>query len=621
MSDADTSHHAVPTEEFESQLREAHGARDAARAYTLLRSHASEIAASHSMTTLVHRLVSTMDASDVDGLTPIRARLLRNSTLEPFVPYLHLALAAERFVPEIGLGDYDTFEPHASDDAEWDLHVIHFDPDRLIGDALFSADRDVYEAVSARVEHLVDVLCARGDVILSTLPAARIDPSHAYSAHTPGSWDRTRRALNDDFRRWADTRPGLTIFDLERVVGHFGTWAASDVRGFFAYQLPFSSQFMPAAAMRLARTISAARGRVAKCIVLDCDNTLWGGVLGEDGPAGVRLGQEFPGNLYRTFQLFVRSLTQRGLLLALNSKNNERDVLEFIETSPDMVLALEDLTTHRINWQDKAGNLREIAEELNIGLDSLVFVDDSAVECERIRSAFPETRVLRFPTDPLEIPRFIDEFPAVDVRRVTDDDLLRSESLKANAARASLRRSTPDLRSFIGSLDIQLKLRRNPLDRIERVAQLTQRTNQFNLTTIRYSVAEIEELAHSGTIYTLDMADRFSDYGTVGTCIVRSVGGESVLDSLILSCRAFGRHAEDTFLQHVLSDLRAGGAGVVRASYRPTRKNPMVREFYDRHGFTLVDETKEGIRTYVLEFTTGVDEPPAHPHAVTEEWK
>ena len=234
---------------------------------------------------------------------------------------------------------------------------------------------------------------------------------------------------------------------------------------------------------------------------------------------------------------------------------------------------------------------------MNIGLDSMVFVDDSPVECARIRSAFPEVLVEQFPSNPADIPRFIGSMRGTQRLRVEADDLRRAQSLRANAKRQRLRRAAPDLETFIRSLDITLVIERQNRAAIPRVSQLTQRTNQFNLTTKRYSPGDIERLMDNGFVYSMRMEDRFSDYGIVGVAIVTDTGTDSwEIDSFMLSCRAFGRRIESELVAAVLADAGAVGIKVVRARYAATAKNGMSRDFFPRHGFSLTEQSDGELR-------------------------
>ena len=318
----------------------------------------------------------------------------------------------------------------------------------------------------------------------------------------------------------------------------------------------------------------------------------WGGVLGRGWPRACRDRNDYPGRAYREFQQFLAGLGSRGFLLAINSKNNEDDVLSFLADSPDMVLRPGDFTAHRINWKDKGENLAALAEEMNIGLDSMIFVDDSPVECARIRSAFPEVLVEQFPANPAEIPGFIGEMRGTQRLRVETEDLKRAQSLRANARRQRLRREAPDLETFVRSLEIKLVIERQNRAAIPRVSQLTQRTNQFNLTTKRYSPGDIERLMKGGVVYSMSMEDRFSDYGIVGVAIVTDRGTDSwEIDSFMVSCRAFGRNIEGELLAAVLARCRRRGRRSREGPLRRHGENGMTG-LLPRNGFTLTGRTE-----------------------------
>ena len=273
-----------------------------------------------------------------------------------------------------------------------------------------------------------------------------------------------------------------------------------------------------------------------------------------------------------------------------------------MEECPQMVLRPADFAAHRINWEDKAANLEELARELNIGLDAMIFIDDSPFECERVKSALPDVQVERFPANPLDIPRFVSEVRGVERLSVGEDDLARAESIRANASRDRLRRETPDLGSFLRSLSIRLTIARQDRTAVRRISELCQRTNQFNLTTRRHGVGDIERFMDDGAVYTMSMRDRFSDYGTVGVAIVDTGSGNRwEIDSFMLSCRAFGRGVEAELLQALLDDAGAAGVRSVAARYVATEKNGMTRNFFPDNGFSVTErtdgETRFEIRT------------------------
>lgn len=339
-----------------------------------------------------------------------------------------------------------------------------------------------------------------------------------------------------------------------------------------------------------------------KCLVLDLDNTLWGGILGEDGPTGIKVGGEYPGKAFLGFQEAIRALSANGIILTICSKNNEADVMEVFDHNPFMLLKKDDFSAWRINWKDKASNIKEIAEDLNIGLDSMVFVDDSPSERELIKQSLPMVEVPDFPTQPYDLPVFtkalIDDY--FRVFDITQEDKNKAAQYKANVLRAQSQQSFTDLSAFIKSLDISVKIENANDFNIQRIAQMTQKTNQFNLTTKRYSESDIRSFLKSGWIvYCMSVSDRFGDYGITGCMIIN--GNE--IDSFLLSCRILGKGIEEAFLKSVLTQLSNKGLHSVEASYIPTAKNAQVCDFYDRCGFSLIETGKDGSKHYHLDLS------------------
>jgi len=540
----------------------------------------------------------------VEGLRNVSVGMLRNATVEPWLPALYAALLTEGIKAEFSVGDFAVYERYAASPLELcdpspDIFLLYFEPAALVGDARHRPPEGTAESILDRVDAVVaGLLAATGaTIIVSNLAPDPIRFHQLHADQDPGSWPQLRRRVNVGLLERLNAEPRVAILDLDRIVAEYGAARAFDPRMYLMARNPYAVDFLPHLGQAFADIVAAATVPPRKCVVVDCDNTLWGGVLGEDGPERVAIGTEYPGEAYREFQQFLAGLGRRGFLLAVNSKNNEDDVLSFLAKSPDMVLRPGDFTAYRINWKDKGENLAELAEEMNIGLDSMIFVDDSPVECARIRSAFPEVLVEQFPANPAEIPGFIANLRGTQRLRVEAEDLKRARSLRANARRQRLEREAPDLETFIRGLEIRLVIERQNRAAIPRVSQLAQRTNQFNLTTKRYSPGEIERLMDGGIVYTMSMEDRFSDYGIVGVAIVTDTDTDGwEVDSFMLSCRAFGRNIERELLAAVLADAAGAGAEVVRARHIATPKNGMTRDFFPANGFTLTGRSDGEMR-------------------------
>lgn len=336
-----------------------------------------------------------------------------------------------------------------------------------------------------------------------------------------------------------------------------------------------------------------------KCLVLDLDNTLWGGVLGEDGGNGIKIGGDYPGKAFLYFQKALLELSKYGVILTLVSKNNELDVLDVWEKNPFNVLRKEHFAAYRINWTDKATNIKELAEELNIGLDSFVFVDDNPTERELIKQFLPMVAVPDFPTQPYELPVFFKKLVEdyFRVYSITNEDKNKTEQYKANAKRIQAQHSFTDFSAFLESLDIQITIEDANEFNIQRIAQMTQKTNQFNLTTHRYTDDDVRGFVESGwKVWCISVADKFGDNGITG-CIM--VNGQEI-DTFLLSCRILGKGIEIAFAKKVMYLLAIAGIDVLKAKYLPTEKNAQVKDFYEKCGFECVAENEDGSKDYEL---------------------
>ncbi len=358
---------------------------------------------------------------------------------------------------------------------------------------------------------------------------------------------------------------------------------------------------------QLGRLLAAMRGRSSKCLVLDLDNTLWGGVIGDDGVDGIVLGQGSPtGEAFVNLQRYARQLAGRGVILAVCSKNDLANAVSVFENHPEMVLRQSDIACFVANWQDKAENLRYIAQTLNIGLDSLVFVDDNPAERRLIRSELPTVAVPELPDDPAEYVQCLAAAGYFEAIEITAEDRERTQLYRANASREALRQTSTDLGSYLNGLDMQLIW--SPFDAagFKRIVQLINKTNQFNLTTRRYTDAEVSTLMRDPDVVTLQLrlTDVHGDNGMIAVVIGRRVNenSENILeiDTWLMSCRVLGRGVEEATL-NILS-RRAGEMGCTRLTgeFKPTAKNSMVSEHYGRLGFDLLATNEDGSTQWTL---------------------
>jgi FkbH-like protein len=353
--------------------------------------------------------------------------------------------------------------------------------------------------------------------------------------------------------------------------------------------------------------INAIELKRKKCLVLDLDNTLWGGVLGEDGMGGVALGGDYSGKAFLLFQQQILELGRQGVILAVSSKNNLEDVRQMWHEHPDIVLKEEHFAALRIDWNNKADNIRAMAQELNIGLDSFVFLDDNPAERELVKQALPEVATPDFPEHPYILPAFFKKIAEqyFAIYALTDEDKSKTDQYKANAQRANAQRSFTNMDEYIRSLDIVLTIADVNDLTLARAAQMTQKTNQFNLTTRRYTDADLRgKLAAGCRIFTLSVRDRFGDSGMTGLCIVDVAGDAANINSLLLSCRILGKDIENAFVAYILKTLKSVDIQRVTSEYIPTAKNAQVRDFYEKNGFVVESTDAAQVKHYKANLKT-----------------
>lgn len=397
--------------------------------------------------------------------------------------------------------------------------------------------------------------------------------------------------INDSMIRLALESQNIVVANLSSVIGKFGSDRALSVKNDLVMRFPYTGAVLPAISKEYARLLREKLLPRKKVVVLDADNTLWGGIVGEDGVDGIAVDENYPGLVYRKFQHQLRCLQESGVLLALVSKNNEQDVVAAF-AQRDMPLKYSDFSAARVNWMPKSQNIRSIAQELNVGLDSMIFIDDSQFELEEVGGALPDVAVYQFDGKrPDQALALIASVRDITAWSITKEDIDKVALYRQESHRQSLQKESRSIEDYLQSLGIKMEVGCNRQAHVKRISQLTNKTNQFNLTTRRYGETEILDLMHTGKVYDFRVIDRFGDMGIVGVVIVV----DDVIDTFLMSCRALGRRVEATMLNYVRHD--AGGAPLT-AAYVETGKNGMVSEFYESNGFAVVSEDN-GHKTYV----------------------
>jgi FkbH-like protein len=545
-------------------------------------------------------------------LKPVRLGIVHSYTSELLDPWLHFSAATNQLALDIYHAPYGVtlqeatagsgLAEHAPDITLLLLTREELHPALQMPPACVSPqDRqallaEIQQSVNALVSRLRD--CVGGHIVVTLLPSLEAPGLGLYDAMAKNSeswwWSEAKAGLARDIR---EQFSGVSFLDLDALVMHLGRDNFFDLRLWYSSQFPFSTEGALAVADAVTTLAASIYLTKAKVVVLDADNTLWGGILGEDGFNGIALGPDYPGRAYVAFQKRLLCLQQRGFLLALCSKNNPDDVEEVLNTHPHQVLKNQHFAAKRVNWLPKPDNLRSIAEELNLGLDSFIFFDDSDHECAAVRHSLPEIEVVQVPHRPTEVPRCADTLARLEIVSLTAEDLEKTAMYAQERMRKSqLERVTETgggIDAYLQSLNMKMAVGLNDLSHVTRLAQLTQKTNQFNLTTKRYSEQDIARMIKSDRhyVYHFSLADNFGDSGIVGLGIVERESAQSaVLDNFLMSCRVIGRLAEQAFLCTIVRHLTTTGVETLIADYIPTRKNILAENFLPDNGFSKSDD-------------------------------
>lgn len=408
----------------------------------------------------------------------------------------------------------------------------------------------------------------------------------------------------------AEQNINIKILDFSDFTTQYSRNKLTDWKYYFLSRMQLNPKLAVDFKLWFVRQIETIQFKRKKCIIVDLDNTLWGGILGEDGINGIQIGGDYPGNAFLEFQKSILELTKSGVILAVCSKNNESDVIEAWEKNPNILIKEAQLSVYRINWKNKAENVRDIVNELNIGFDSVVFIDDNPTERELIKQFYPMIETPDFPTQPYLLPVFTKEIAEQYFRiySLSEEDRTKTLQYKANTERKKLQSGFADFEEYLSSLDIEILLQRASSLVIPRIAQMTQKTNQFNLTTRRYTDSEIIKfIENKDIVYCISVKDRFGDSGITGAIIIKILEHDKSveIDSLLLSCRILGKGIEEAFVYSVLNKIRADGYKKIHASYLPTAKNEQVRHFYEKLGFELVSDSLDfnDSRNYIMDLT------------------
>lgn len=548
---------------------------------------------------------------------PLRVALLADVSTQHLVPILRTLFAGNGIDAEIYEADYDLIEIEAYNPGSGlygfapQLVVILQSVQKLkTAFYAFSGDRAQFAQARANtLEEVWHAILGRTNtrIVQSTfvLPCER--PFGNFGLKMPDTLYGAVSELNREICVRARSCPSVLINDVDYLAAWTGRRAFVDERLWALSKSLCSMERLPDVAQNLVDIGVATCGRGVKCVVLDLDNTLWGGVLGDDGLEGIGLGDLDDGDAFRLFQLFLRDLSRRGIILAVCSKNNDSIARQVFREHPGMVLKEEDIAVFLANWDDKATNIRRIQETLNIGFDSMVFLDDNPFERNLVRELVPGVIVPELPDDPGQYVRTLSELNLFETDSRSELDASRGALYRDQATREEQRGRFAGIDEYLASLDTTAVVRPFRQGNLPRITQLIQRSNQFNLTTRRYSHAECEAMMReTETVFpfTVTLTDRFGDFGLVNIVILRRLADVLQIDAFLMSCRVLQRGVEQYAMNKIFEHARRVDCRLVSGRYIPTTKNAMVKDFFAQFGFTRsASSTGEGI-----EWTLPVEE-------------
>jgi len=519
--------------------------------------------------------------------------LLSGTTIDSLAPILRAQCFGAGIDAEIYIGPFNQYEQEIRHP---DSGLTRFRPDviviatdwRSLGlrDEEDSPARVIGEH-TARLESLWRQARERlsATVIQFNYEAPPFEALGHLSAALPGGRGRLLRAINLALWEAAGRTQGVAILDVDQIAARFGKDRWNDpVLWQTAKQYP-SAEAMPALGHQLTALLRAILGLTSKCLALDLDGVLWGGVIGEDGLAGIQLGGGPVGEAFVAFQRYLQSLARTGVLLAVCSKNNPEDAVLPFREHPEMVLRERDIAIFTANWKLKDENLREIAAALNIGLDAMVFVDDNPAERSRVRQRLPEVEVVDLPADPALYISALSRLALFETLAITGEDRQRTASIRENLERKTLESTAGSVDDYLAQLDIKVQLAPFDEANLPRIVQLINKTNQFNLTTRRRADAEVRALPAAGA-YTQAMraSDRFGDSGLTGVLIAIPEGTGLRVDTWLMSCRVLGRRLEEAMFAALVRYAAENHYTHITGEYIPTAKNSQVADLYDRLG-------------------------------------
>ena len=540
--------------------------------------------------------------------TKFRILALQNVTITPLKAAIEYQLRLEGVNANVEIGNYDNIIQDSKEYDNQDAVIVFLEPCNIIEGFQYkieTLDVSGYEQLYSQTVNTIDLLL-KNLYSCKTILFNLFSP-YCFSCNTVSNTalDIFCGRINSYLHsRVTDIKlKSLFLIDINKIIINQSIESCINWRDFYSSKLLYSTKFFMEYAKFVTPIFMSIQGKSKKVLVFDCDNTLWGGVLGEDGFDHIDMSPlSGRGAKFAEIQGLAKSLSKSGVIIGINSKNNHKDVLDVINNHKDMILKDEDISIYRVNWSNKAQNLKEIAADLNLALDSFVFIDDSEFEIELIKEALPTVKAIQVPDDeskyPLYFRRVMDHFYK---SVTTNEDKNKAIYFKQDNLRREAKDCFTNISDYLQSLQINLEIYLNNPKHIERAAQMTQKTNQFNLTTRRYTAKDIEELIFSPNynVYTLSVSDKFGDSGITGLAILKVNNESAMVDSFLLSCRILGREIDTSFADFIFKHLKLNSYKTINAEYLKSARNQQVESFWDRFGFEATSDNGMQ-KTYIM---------------------
>ncbi len=485
---------------------------------------------------------------------------------------------------------------------EPDVAVLFIDSMTLLGDSFFFpyrlSDEGRKKMLVEKCNEIIDLVKTlsqniSGKIILHNFEVPTYSPMGMLENKENFGFIEMMRKLNSRLEGNFKNNSQVFIFDYDSFCSKHGKKQLIDKKMYYLADMKIDLNLIPDLCEDYMGLVKPISSLIKKCIVLDLDNTLWGGIVGEDGLEGIKLGPTPEGRPFLEFQKYILSLFERGVILAVNSRNNPDDALKVLREHPYMILKEKHFASMKINWNDKITNMKDIAKEINIGLDSMVFLDDDKANREMVKKAIPEVHVVDMPDDPSLFVQTIMNLNEFNVLQITEEDKKKGEMYAAQRKRQELQSSSADISEFLRELNIKVAVARASSFTIPRISQLTQKTNQFNMTTRRYLEEDIEKFSKSDRhlVLSIKVEDKFGDNGIAGAVIIEKCANNWRIDTFLLSCRVLGREIEKAILAFVVEKMKKEGCQKLIGEFIQTKKNESARDFYQSNNFKLVSSS------------------------------